>query len=144
MQPKIISLSLSLLLAGALAVMAQSPTSSAPPGGSTTKDPYGATLDHPNPSSSTAASTATVQSTAPATTSTTTTTTSTDNTAAAPATPSSSMPTDTTGTSTDQNASAATASNTLPRTASNLPLIGALGLLALAGALTMRSAAKRA
>ena len=143
MQLKLISLSLSLLLAGALAVMAQSPTSSAPPGQSTTKDPYGATLDHPNPNSGAAASTATTsQSTAPATT-TTTTTTSTDSTATTPTTSSSTMPTDTTATGTDQNGSAATASNTLPRTASDIPLIGALGLLALGGALTLR-AAKRA
>lgn len=144
MQPKLISLSLSLLLAGALAVMAQSPTSSAPPGQSTTKDPYGATLDHPNPNSGATASTAVTQTSTPTDTSATT---PTDTSATTPSTPSttSSMPADSSTTSTDPNGSAATTSpsNTLPRTASDIPLIGALGLLALGGALTLR-AAKRA
>ncbi|HEY6320373.1 MAG TPA: hypothetical protein VJA16_02310 [Thermoanaerobaculia bacterium] len=121
-----------LLLATALTALAQSPTSSNM-GGSATKDPYGATLDHPNPSS---APSATAQpatepnipaASAPAATPATT-----------PSTPTST--TDTSGTANDTST---TASGKLPRTASDLPLLATIGLLALGGALTVRSLARR-
>ena len=137
-----------LLLATALTALAQSPTTNNM-GGSETKDPYGATLDHPNPGSTagatgqsatqtnvnegqtpaTGATTATTATT-PSTSSTTTSTT-TDNTG-------STATTDNSGT-----AGSTTASGKLPRTASDLPLLATIGLLALGGALTVRSLAKR-
>jgi hypothetical protein len=133
-----------LLLATALTALAQSPTTSNM-GGSTTKDPYGATLDHPNPG---AAAGATGQSAtqpnvnegqtpaaATPTTSSTTTSSTTDNTSA-----SSTPATDNSGAATSTNA---TANGSLPRTASDLPLLATIGLLALGGALTVRSLAKR-
>jgi cytoskeletal protein RodZ len=137
-----------LLLATALTALAQSPTSSNM-GGSQTKDPYGATLDHPNPGSTagatgqsatqtnvnegqTPASGAAAETT-PSTSSTTTSST-TDNTSG------SSTSTDTSGTA---NNTSTTDSGKLPRTASDLPLLATIGLLALGGALTVRSLAKR-
>jgi pectate lyase len=140
-----------LVLATALAALAQSPTSSNM-GGSQTKDPYGATLDHPNPGSTagatgqsatqtnvnegqtpaSGATTATPETT-PSTSSTTTSTT-VDNTSG-----SSTSTTDTSGT----NSTDAAAGGKLPRTASDLPLLATIGLLALGGALTVRSLAKR-
>jgi len=140
-----------LVLATALAALAQSPTTSNM-GGSTTKDPYGATLDHPNPGSTagatgqsatqtnvnegqTPASGAATTEPAPSTSSTTTSTT-TDNTSSS-STPSSTS--DNSGT----NSTDAAASGKLPRTASDLPLLATIGLLALGGALTVRSLAKR-
>ncbi len=136
-----------LLLATALTALAQSPTSSSM-GGSETKDPYGATLDHPNPSSAPSATAqpatepnipaANAPAATPATTpSTTSTTTSTpvDNT--------SGTPTSTTDTSGTANDTSTTASGKLPRTASDLPLLATIGLLALGGALTVRSLARR-
>lgn len=138
-----------LVLATALAALAQSPTSSNM-GGSQTKDPYGATLDHPNPGSTAGATgqsatqtnvnegqtpaagaTTATPETTPSTTSTTTSTT-VDNTSG-----SSTLPTDTT------NNTSTTAGGKLPRTASDLPLLATIGLLALGGALTVRSLAKR-
>jgi cytoskeletal protein RodZ len=133
-----------LLLATALTALAQSPTTSNM-GGSTTKDPYGATLDHPNPGAAAGATGQSAtqpnvnegQTPAAATPSTSSTTTSstTDNTSA------SSTPTpDTSGSATSTNA---TGNGSLPRTASDLPLLATIGLLALGGALTVRSLAKR-
>jgi len=138
-----------LVLATALAALAQSPTSSNM-GGSQTKDPYGATLDHPNPGSTAGATgqsatqtnvnegqtpaagaTTATPDTTPSTTSTTTSST-VDNTSG-----SSTLPTDTT------NNTSTTAGGKLPRTASDLPLLATIGLLALGGALTVRSLAKR-
>jgi hypothetical protein len=141
-----------LLLATALTALAQSPSSSNM-GGSETKDPYGATLDHPNPGSAqgatgqsatqtnvnegqtpaTGATTAT-PATAPSTSSTTTSTT-VDNTSG-----SSTSTTDTSGAANDTSTAS---SGKLPRTASDLPLLATIGLLALGGALTVRSLAKR-
>jgi hypothetical protein len=139
-----------LLLATALTALAQSPTSSSM-GGSETKDPYGATLDHPNPSSAPSATaqpatepnipaanapaaTPATPATTPSTSSTTTSTT-VDNT--------SGTPTSTTDTSSTANDTSTTASGKLPRTASDLPLLATMGLLALGGALTVRSLARR-
>ncbi|MBV8199250.1 MAG: hypothetical protein JOZ15_01375 [Acidobacteria bacterium] len=131
---------LTLLLATALAAFAQSPTSSNP-GGSETKDPYGATLDHPNPGSTQGATGQsynnnkvnegqTPASTTPATTPDTSSSTSTD-------TSGSSMP------ATTDTSNNVTPAKKLPRTASDLPLLATIGLLALGGALTVRSIAKR-
>ena len=151
MQRKLFSLFLSLLLVGALAALAQSPTSSNP-GGSETKDPYGATLDHPNPGSAQGSTgqaydkskvnegqtpATGMTTTEPTTTSTPSATTTppatstynsstTDNTATTPSTPSTTSDT-----------------KSLPRTASDLPLLVIIGLLALGGALTVRSIARR-
>src|ERR1700753_3502132 len=90
MQKKIFSLFLTLLVTAALAVLAQSPTSSAPPGGSTTKDPYGATLDHPNPGSTMpqhgSAATTTTTTPAPSSSMTTTSTDTATDTATTPST----------------------------------------------------------
>jgi cobalamin biosynthesis Mg chelatase CobN len=137
MKRNVLYLFLTLLLATALAALAQSPTSGNP-GGSETKDPYGATLDHPNPVSAPAAPAATGQSSdankvteTPAT--------------AAPTNPPS---TDVSGTSTvsttdtSGKANDATADKSLPRTASDLPMLATIGLLALGGALMVRSVAK--
>jgi hypothetical protein len=140
-----------LVLATALTALAQSPTSSNM-GGSETKDPYGATLDHPNPGSTagatgqsatqtnvnegqtpaTGATTAAPEAT-PSTTSTTTSTT-VDNTSGSSTS---------TTTDTSANSTSTTGSGKLPRTASDLPLLATIGLLALGGALTVRSLAKR-
>ena len=134
-----------LLLATALTALAQSPSSSNM-GGSETKDPYGATLDHPNPGSTAGATgqsatqtnvnegqtPATGATTATPSTSSTTTSTTTDNTSGS----------STTTTDTANNPSTS-AGGKLPRTASDLPLLATIGLLALGGALTVRSLAKR-
>jgi hypothetical protein len=152
MQKKILSLVLSLLVVGALAALAQSPTTSAPTGNNSTQEPYGATLDHPNPNSgsSTAtnpassapapASDSSMNNSSSSTTSSTTTSGSTtgDSNASPTATDS------TTTTSTD-SASPATANsnNTLPRTASDLPLLCVLALMALSGAFLVRTVARR-
>ena len=143
---------LALVLATALAALAQSPTTSNM-GGSTTKDPYGATLDHPNPGAAagatgqsatqtnvnegqTPASGAATEST-PATTPTSPSTSSTTTSSSVDNTSSSTSTTDNSGTAPD------TAGGKLPRTASDLPLLATIGLLALGGALTVRSLAKR-
>ncbi len=133
-----------LVLATALTALAQSPTSSNP-GGSETKDPYGATLDHPNPGSAQGATGQSYNSNkvnegqTPATTTPTTAEPSTS--AATPSTPdtsSGSMSNSTSSTTNDL-----TSNKSLPRTASDLPLLATIGLLALGGALTVRSIAKR-
>jgi hypothetical protein len=137
---------LTLLLATALTALAQSPTSSNP-GGSETKDPYGATLDHPNPGSTQGATgqsynsnkvnegqtpASTTPATAPDTSSSTSSSSTTTDTSG------SSMPSTTTDTSNN-----VTPAKSLPRTASELPLLATIGLLALGGALTVRSIARR-
>ncbi len=149
MTSKIVSLSLSLLLAGALVVLAQSPTTSAPPGAGATHDPYGATMDHPNPSSATAGNTVTTTTQSNGTSATTgSNANNTDNSSTPTATgtaSSSTMPstdtTTTTTTSTDNSAN--TTPSSLPKTASDLPLFAALGFMALAGACVMRAAARQ-
>lgn len=150
MHRKLFSLFLSLLLVGALAVLAQSPTSSNP-GGSETKDPYGATLDHPNPGSA-AGSTGQPydkskvnEGQTPATGMTTSepTTTSTPSTTTTPSTTSTYNSSTSTSDTPAAGASTTTDSQTLPRTASDLPLLVIIGLLALGGALMVRSIARR-
>jgi hypothetical protein len=147
MQRKALYIFLTLLLVTVLAALAQSPTSSAPAGGSETKDPYGATLDHPNPGSAPAATgqpynstnvnegqtpaTGTKTATTPAESSTTTST-------------SSNTPSDTSASTTPSTDTSATTNKSLPRTASDLPLLATIGLLALGGALTVRSIAASA
>ena len=151
MHRKLFSLFLTLLLVGALAVLAQSPTSSNP-GGSETKDPYGATLDHPNPGSpnpakQAPATTTTTESTTVATPPTTTT----ESTPPAATTPPATSTYNSSTTSSDNMATPAAStpsttsddSKSLPRTASDLPLLVIIGLLALGGALTVRSIARR-
>lgn len=138
MTGKIASLSLSLLLAGALAVMAQSPTSSAPPGAGATHDPYGATLDHPNPNSGTAAGSAMTTTTTPAAPAMQNTT-PTPAPAPAPATTSTDTTTTTTTDTSNTASTGTTTPTSLPRTGSELPLFAAMGFLALASALTLRS-----
>ncbi len=155
MSRKIFTLFISLLVAAALAVLAQSPTTSAPPGSTATQDPYGATLDHPNPVGNTAPVGTTTSTTVPITTNSaapatdtstaTSSTTSTDsmNNNTTPTT-SATTPTTTTDTSTPAGTSTdASTPQTLPRTGSELPLLAALGLLALGGAVTARTFAKR-
>jgi cytoskeletal protein RodZ len=151
-----------LLLATALTALAQSPTTSNM-GGSETKAPYGATLDHPNPSSAPSATEPNVPAaSAPAattpSTSSTTTSTTVDNTSGsststpdtsgtAPDTSVSGSTTDTSGTGSGSSTAGDTASTSggsaLPRTASDLPLLTVIGLLAVAGALMVRSLARR-
>jgi hypothetical protein len=131
-----------LVLTTALAALAQSPTTSNM-GGSQTKDPYGATLDHPNPGSTMpgpgqSATEPNVPAATPATTpstSSTTTSTTVDNTSGTPT-----STTDNSGTAPDTSTAAG---GKLPRTASDLPLLATIGLLALGGALTVRSIARR-
>jgi cobalamin biosynthesis Mg chelatase CobN len=151
MQRKALSLFLSLLVVTALVALAQSPTSSAPgTGTSATQDPYGATLDHPNPNSATEPTSGKIKtSTAPATDATatssgmsTTTNTTTTNTATTDQT--APAPSGMTDNSAATSSSTTSGSGTLPRTASELPLIAALGLLALFGALAVRTLGKRA
>jgi cobalamin biosynthesis Mg chelatase CobN len=141
MKRNVLCLFLTLVLAAALAAVAQSPTSSAPPGGSETKDPYGATLDHPNPNSGAAAqqpaTTTTPATTAPMPTTSSTTSSSTTTDTSVSSVPSTST-TDTSGAAND-----ATAKPSLPRTASELPLLATIGLLALGSALMVRSIARR-
>jgi hypothetical protein len=169
MSRKIFTLFISLLVAAALAVLAQSPTTSAPTGSSSTQDPYGATLDHPNPTgnNSTApitdshtalqgnTTTTTVAPTSPGTpatgtdnsaATTTSATPSTDNMSNNSSTTTTTTAPSTTTTSTTPDTSTSTDTTTpttLPRTGSELPLLAALGLLALCGAVTARTFAKR-
>lgn len=149
MHRKLFSLFLSLLLVGALAVLAQSPTSSNP-GGSETKDPYGATLDHPNPGSA-AGSTGQPydkskvnegQTPATGTTTNESTATSTPSTTTTPSTSTYNSSTTDNSAATDNTANAS-GTKSLPRTASDLPLLVIIGLLALGGALMVRSIARR-
>lgn len=148
MHRKLFSLFLTLLLVGALAALAQSPTSSNP-GGSETKDPYGATLDHPNPGSPNPAkqapvTTTTTESTTVATPPTTTTESTPPAATTPPATSSyNSSTTDNTATTPSTPSTTSDDSKALPRTASDLPLLVIIGLLALGGALTVRSIARR-
>jgi cobalamin biosynthesis Mg chelatase CobN len=149
MHRKLFSLFLSLLLVGALAVLAQSPTSSNP-GGSETKDPYGATLDHPNPGSAAGATgqpydkSKVNEGQTPAT-GMTTSESATTSTPSTDTTPSTTSTYNSSTTSTDNTAASGNASGTqsLPRTASDLPLLVIIGLLALGGALMVRSIARR-
>ncbi len=143
MTSKIVSLSMSLLLATALAVMAQSPTTSAPPGGGATHDPYGATMDHPNPSSATAGNTVTTTPQNGSTDTSATTGSNNNNTdnSATPTATSNNTTTTTTTSTTDTSSN--TAPSTLPKTASDLPLFAAMGFLALAGACVMRASARQ-
>jgi hypothetical protein len=141
MRQKAFSLFLTLLLVAGLAALAQSPTSSNP-GGSETKDPYGATLDHPNPGSpnparegqtpATGKTIVTGTTTTEPSTSTSSTTTTTETTPSTSAT-----------TPSDMNGSSASSNSSLPRTASDLPLLATIGLLSLGAALMVRSVAKR-
>lgn len=137
-----------LLLASALTALAQSPTTSNM-GGSETKDPYGATLDHPNPGSApmpngrATTSTKETPAPAPATEPTTTTSPSTSSTTTSSTTDMSASSTPSTDTTARTNDTVTTAKRRLPRTASDLPLLTTIGLLALGGALTVRSIAKR-
>jgi cobalamin biosynthesis Mg chelatase CobN len=141
---------LTLLLATALTALAQSPTSSNP-GGSETKDPYGATLDHPNPGSTQGATGQSYNSNkvnegqTPATSTPTTAEPSTSSsTPSTTDTSSGSMSSSATSGSSTSVTTDDTANKSLPRTASDLPLLATIGLLALGGALTVRSIAKRA
>jgi hypothetical protein len=166
MSRKIFTLFISLLVTAALAALAQSPTSSAPPGSSSTQDPYGATMDHPNPTGNNSTAPITDSRSATQGNSTTTTMTTAPAAAAPAATPtdsststSTSMSTIPVTDSTSNNAATTTATapvttdtststdvntpTTLPRTASELPLLAVLGLLALGGAVTTRTFAKR-
>jgi len=145
MQRKALYIFLTLLLVAVLAALAQSPTSSNP-GGSETKDPYGATLDHPNPGSAPAATGQPYNSTnvnegqTPATGKTTATTPAESSTTTST---SSNTPSDTGASTTPSTDTSANTNKSLPRTASDLPLLATIGLLALGGALTVRSIAKR-
>lgn len=145
MQRKILFLFLTLLVAAFMTALAQSPTSSNP-GGSETKDPYGATLDHPNPGSAPGATgekydkNKVNEGQTPASPTPSTASSATTDTGATTSTPSTS--------STDMSSSSANTTSTdtgktLPRTASDLPLLATIGLLALGGALMVRSLAKR-
>jgi hypothetical protein len=149
MQRKVLFLFLTLLVAAFITAMAQSPTTSNP-GGSETKDPYTATLDHPNPGSAPVATGQsydknkinegqTPASQTPADTSGSMTSTTT------PSTTPSTSSTDTSSTSTSSSPSDlnATSSKSLPRTASDLPLLATIGLLALGASLMVRSLVKR-
>ncbi len=133
-----------LLLATALTALAQSPTTNNM-GGSETKDPYGATLDHPNPGSTAGATGQSATQTnvnegqTPATGATTATTPTTPSTSST----TTSSTTDNTSLTSTTDTSGTAASGKLPRTASDLPLLATIGLLALGGALTVRSLAKR-
>lgn len=150
MHRKLFSLFLTLLLVGALAALAQSPTSSNT-GGSETKDPYGATLDHPNPGSPNPAKPAPVTTTTTDSTTVATppaTTTTMDSTPPAATTPPAtssynSSTTDNTATTPSTPPDTTSDAKSLPRTASDLPLLVIIGLLALGGALTVRSIARR-
>ena len=145
MHRKFFSLFLTLLLVGALAALAQSPTSSNP-GGSETKDPYGATLDHPNPGSPNPAKPAPVTATTTESTTATTPSTTTTTESTPPATStynSSTTSNDNMATPAASAPSTTSDSKSLPRTASDLPLLVIIGLLALGGALTVRSIARR-
>jgi hypothetical protein len=141
MQRKVLFLFLTLLVAAFMTALAQSPTSSNP-GGSETKDPYGATLDHPNPGS---AAGATGQSYDKNKVNEGQTPASPTPTTAAPADNSGSMTSTTTpSTSSTDTSSTSTSSDLsgdkkLPRTASDLPLLATIGLLALGASLMVRA-----
>jgi hypothetical protein len=143
MRKKTLSLFLGLLVTVALAVWAQSPTTSAPPGSSTTQDPYGATLDHPNPNSANNANTPITDSNSQNSRTRPNQGNSND---ATPAMSGSARSSTTTSTGTDNgspsSSPAASDSSSLPRTASDLPLLAVIGLLALGSALMVRSIAK--
>jgi hypothetical protein len=148
MNRKIASLSLALLFASALTVLAQSPTTSAPTGQGATQDPYGATMDHPNPGSVAAPSSAT-SSNSTATSSTAATDDSTQNnsstsTATTPSATTTTTTTTSSSTDTSNNSTdAATTPSSMPKTGSDLPLLFAIGCLALAGACGLRAARGR-
>jgi hypothetical protein len=145
MKRNVLYLFLTLLLATALAAFAQSPTSGNP-GGSETKDPYGATLDHPNPGSAPGATGQSYNANKVNEGQTPATGTTTATTPNPPSTPSTDVSGTSTASTTDTSGNAnndATANKALPRTASDLPMLATIGLLALGGALTVRSIARR-
>lgn len=131
-------LALALTVSGA--AWAQGPTTSAP-GPSLQREPQPANNDLRNPNSQ-----AQTQGSATSTATDSTTTGTTDTTAttpATPATPMTSAPADT-GMSTDTtHTTTTTRTGRLPRTGSEMPLVGVMGLLALASALGVRTFAKR-
>jgi LPXTG-motif cell wall-anchored protein len=128
-------LALALTLSGA--AWAQGPTTSAP-GPSLQREPQPANNDLRNPNSQ-----AQTQGTATTTATDSTTTGTSDTTAATPTTPMTSAPADT-GMSTDTTSTTTTTrTGRLPRTGSEMPLVGMMGLLALASALGVRTFAKR-
>ncbi|HZF13396.1 MAG TPA: LPXTG cell wall anchor domain-containing protein [Thermoanaerobaculia bacterium] len=147
---RFVFLTLVLVLALTGAAWAQSPTTSAPTGSSLQREPQPANNDLRNPgnpqdqagkpSTTTTTDTTGTTSTTPSTTTTTTTTTDT------PSTTGSSTDTTSTSTTTDTTGTSGTSTSTsgsLPRTGSEMPLVGIIGLLALASAVGFRVYAKR-
>jgi LPXTG-motif cell wall-anchored protein len=129
-------LALALTVTGVTGVAyAQGPTTSAP-GPSLQREPQPANNDLRNPNSQDqAGSSATTTTTSPSTDTTTTPPPSTDTTTTTP--PATTTTTDTTNTTTT------TPSSSLPRTGSEMPLVGMIGLLAMGSALGLKAAAKR-
>jgi len=144
-------LALALVLALTGAAWAQSPTTSAPTGSSMQTEPQPANNDLRNPGNpqdqvGKPSTTTTTTTTAPTDTTGTTSTTTTDTTSTTPSTTGTSTDTTSTTTSTDTAGTSTTSTSTsrhLPRTGSEMPLVGILGLLALASAVGFRAYAKR-
>jgi cobalamin biosynthesis Mg chelatase CobN len=135
---------LATLLVFAVAAVAQTPMTNAP-GPTVNKKPFEATSDHPNPGSP-APGRVTETGSTPATTTQPSSTAETPSSTAAETPPSSTTPSSTASSSdtTSGSTMASTpSSSTLPKTASGLPLLGALGLLALSGGLLARSLHRR-
>lgn len=132
---------LATLLVFAVAALAQSPMTNAP-GSTVNKKPFEATSDHPNPGSVAPGRVVETGNT-PATATQPSTTTETPSSTAAETPPSSTTPSDTTSGSTMTSTLSTPRSDALPKTASGLPLLGALGLLALSGGLLARSIDRR-
>jgi LPXTG-motif cell wall-anchored protein len=143
-----------LFLASALiltgAAYAQGPTTSAPTGSSLQREPQPANNDLRNPGNpQDQTGSATTTTTTTPTTTNTDTGTQTDTTTTTTTTPSSTTDTTTSSTttsttpSTDTTTSSTTTSSTLPRTGSEMPLVGLIGFLALASALGLKAYEKR-
>jgi LPXTG-motif cell wall-anchored protein len=130
---------LATLLVFAVAALAQSPMTNAP-GSTVNKKPFEATSDHPNPGSVAPGRVAETGNT-PATATQPSTTTETPSSTAAETPPSST--TSSSDTTSGSTMTSTQSSSTLPKTASGLPLLGALGLLALSGGLLARSIDRR-
>ncbi|HTQ78751.1 MAG TPA: LPXTG cell wall anchor domain-containing protein [Thermoanaerobaculia bacterium] len=141
-----LTLALFLIVTGA--AFAQGPTTSAPTGSSLQREPQPANNDLRNPGnpqdqagSQTTNNTGTTTAT-PDSTGTTGTSTYNSNTTGSNTSTDSST-TGTSSTSDSTSAGTTATSSSLPRTGSNMPLFGLLGLIALASAFSLRAFAKR-
>jgi len=146
MKRQILSLATALVLMSAGAVFAQSSLNTTAPGPSQETKPGQTNNNLQNPGSHnqqpTTTTTTTTTATVPSTATATSTDMNNDSTSSTATPPADTTTTGTASTSTDTTSSTTT-SGTLPKTASDLPTVALMGLLALSGFFAVRVYAKR-